>query len=614
MDDVRRTFKSPRVKESPFKVGKSARNPKNQSPVASPAGRRKSARQTPKIRLRHDNSQIQFEPITSSPTNPFNQESQVLTERQKEMIERQRLAGGLFANLGAPSPQRDVARSPMEIHSDAPSVDELPSRRSRTTPLKTLAAMGPMDAFLGSSPTPHARRRSQRIVSDGADLATPSAVRTVQIITDDSFGSSPPRLERVKDSGVKQPAKNDAANAVEYEQAGSSFAQSFEDTTINEDTTLNEDPFTAPTGQDDSDEMGESISGDTVMSDMAGNAVDSQLTAQIDADMQAADANHSFDTQESESVNETPKPTRGRRRSKAEPSSASHVGNSFESPTPVKGTPRSRELRRSSRHSIGSPIQPPSEKKRKQTPVKDNGKAKKAEMEGDQSKEKPTKPHAQSHEVKSLDNTAAQQPNEKSRKRKTRSSPQPAYDSQTTTPDTGRTRGPLRSQSRLKQVENAEDVAVEETPAPKRARPDGAKDVSEAKTAAPTEAHSSQSQRRVSQARVMAKSSKQPETAVIDSDAVTDYDNPDMQSATTEVAATVTSQQLRIGATPGRSFTERVILTPRSIINKLKEFKDYFLNAPGLVIGRAEEREIDDALFDIRRQVFAAGLRAETEE
>jgi hypothetical protein len=614
MDDVKRTFKSPRVKESPFKVGKSVRNPKNQSPVASPASRRKSTRQTPKIRLRHDNSQIQFEPITSSPTNPFNQESQVLTERQKEMIERQRLAGGLFANLGAPSPQRDIARSPMEIHSDAPSVDELPSRRSRTTPLKALAAMGPMDAFLGSSPTPHARRRSQRIVSDGADLATPSAVRTVQIITDDSFGSSPPRLERVKDSGVKQPAKNDAANAVEYEQAGSSFAQSFEDTTINEETTLNEDPFNVPTGRDDSDEIGESISGDTVMSDMAGNAVDSQLTAQFDADMQAADANHSFDTQEPESVSETPKPARGRRRSKAEPSSASHVGHSFESPTPVKGTPRSQELRRSSRHSIGSPIQPSSEKKRKQTPVKDKGKAKKADMEGDQSREKPTEPPAQSHEAKSLNNNAAQQPSEKSRKRKTRSSPQSTYDNQTTTPDTGRTRGPLRSQSRLKQVENAEDVAVEETPAPKRARPDGAKDVSEAKTAAPTEAHSSQSQRRVSQVRVMGKSSKQPETAVIDSDAVTDHDNPDTQSATTEVAATVTSQQLRVGATPGRSFTERVILTPRSIINKLKEFKDYFLNAPGLVIGRAEEREIDDALFDIRRQVFAAGLRAETEE
>jgi hypothetical protein len=29
------------------------------------------------------------------------------------------------------------------------------------------------------------------------------------------------------------------------------------------------------------------------------------------------------------------------------------------------------------------------------------------------------------------------------------------------------------------------------------------------------------------------------------------------------------------------------------------------------VLGRGEEREIDDALFDIRRQVHAAGLRGE---
>jgi hypothetical protein len=30
-----------------------------------------------------------------------------------------------------------------------------------------------------------------------------------------------------------------------------------------------------------------------------------------------------------------------------------------------------------------------------------------------------------------------------------------------------------------------------------------------------------------------------------------------------------------------------------------------------LVLGRNEEKEIDDALFDIRRQVHAAGLRGE---
>jgi hypothetical protein len=32
------------------------------------------------------------------------------------------------------------------------------------------------------------------------------------------------------------------------------------------------------------------------------------------------------------------------------------------------------------------------------------------------------------------------------------------------------------------------------------------------------------------------------------------------------------------------------------------------------VLGREEEREIDDALFDIRRSVYAAGLRGEGEK
>ena len=65
--------------------------------------------------------------------------------------------------------------------------------------------------------------------------------------------------------------------------------------------------------------------------------------------------------------------------------------------------------------------------------------------------------------------------------------------------------------------------------------------------------------------------------------------------------------------TPTRSFAERVILTPRSIINQLKSLKEYLFRSPSLVLGREEEREIDDALFDIRRQVHAAGLRGEGE-
>jgi hypothetical protein len=57
-----------------------------------------------------------------------------------------------------------------------------------------------------------------------------------------------------------------------------------------------------------------------------------------------------------------------------------------------------------------------------------------------------------------------------------------------------------------------------------------------------------------------------------------------------------------------------VILTPRSIINQLKSLKDYLFSAPQLVFGREEEREVDDALFHIRRGVLAAGLRGEGEK
>ena len=70
------------------------------------------------------------------------------------MIDRQRLASGLFANMGARSPRPEDVPSPMEMDSDALTADDLPGHAARATPLRALAAMGPMDAYLGSSPTP----------------------------------------------------------------------------------------------------------------------------------------------------------------------------------------------------------------------------------------------------------------------------------------------------------------------------------------------------------------------------------------------------------------------------------------------------------------------------
>jgi hypothetical protein len=619
MEDVRPAFKSPRVKESPFKIAKSTRRSLSRSPAVATPNRRSSARQTAKARLRHDNSQIQFEPIVSSPTNPFNQESQVLTERQKEMLERQRLSGGLFANMGAPSPQPDVS-SPMELHSDIVTADDVQATNSRMTPLKTIAAMGPMDAFLGSSPTPHARKSTRQIFSDEANLATPSAVRTVKVANIDELGSSPPRFERTD----ARPANSDVlvGSNFEYRQPDSTYDGSFDDgTTIDEDALLE-----AVARQDEADERaGTDTPSDVVMSDMPSSTVDLQLTAQLDADIQALTAaaeedtskptpesNNEFvaatshpqsanmhdgsDTEVDESQPDTPvaAPRREGVRTRA--------SDSASKPSSAKKTPQSQSVRRSFRHSATpSPLLALGPKLRKTSPTKVATPKRQASSEKPQDEQPspapPSKdPSPQPDADGMLDNIVVLSPTKRdsfkpeppTKKRKS------STDSHVMVPETHRKRGPVRrSQSLLSQVENSQDVLVSDTPAPKRVRQTSSQDVSEAKSSIAAQAQA----KRLSHVQVTPK--KSPEAT-----RPTSSHNP--ISASQPITATGTS-------TPSRSFTKRVILTPRSIINQLKSLKDYLWSAPAaqLVLGREEEREIDDALFDIRRRVHAAGARGE---
>jgi hypothetical protein len=654
-DDIKRPFKSPRVKQSPFKITKPRRKSKSQSPaVPSSASRRVPTRQTPKARLRHDNSQIQFEPIASSPTNPFNQESQVLTERQKEILGRQRLNTGLFAKMGAPSPQPEEVPSPMEIHSDAMTADDLPDHASRTTPLKALAAMGPMDAFLGSSPTPHARRSTQKIVSDNTDVATPTAMRNIKFAPNDDLGSSPPRYE--KDTYSK-PGQTDSevlvGSSFEYRQPESSHSVSFD-----EGTTIDEEAMLNAVAHHDIPQADSDMADDTIMSELPSSTIDLQLTAQIDADMQAhvdtkaeptdeaapesnaefvdaASHQQSFIVEDDHvgsdtEVEDSQTPTRAtagrpKKNSQADTSSTSRVGDSFNKTSSVNGTPKTHDLRRSSRHSTGSPAQPPSSKKRKQTPSKSDKKAKKAQEEAQDMPNSSQEPAAQPEEEDGmLDNIIVASPTPKpsqttnSKKRKSTSL---AENSHFIVPETNRKLNLRRSQSLLSQVENSQDL-VEDTPAPKRARQSLDKDVSEAKKTTPTPGSTGSQTKRLSHVEIVQRPSSSssnhhpsPTTQIRDTItlgrgipagmelSLAGGDKPTPEPSTTE-----TQPQ----GTPTRSFAERVILTPRSIINQLKTLKDYLFSAPAnFVLAREEEREIDDVMFDIRRQVHAAGLRGE---
>lgn len=627
VEDVQRAFKSPRVKESPFRISKSARKSSAKSPaVSTPGSRRSPARKTPRVRLRHDNSQILFEPITSSPSNPFAQESQILTERQKEMIERQRLSGGLFANMAAPSPQK-APSSPMEIHSDALTADDLPVQPSHTTPLKALAVMGPMDGFLGSSPTPHARRSTRHIASNNMGMTTPTAVRTVKLANNDELGSSPPQFEKRADVNVTQPNKDIlVGSSFEYKQPENSYDASFD-----EGTTIDEAAMLAAANDIDAEDLSKiDRSKDIMRTDVPSFTIDLQLTAQLDADIQAhimadkpdTESNNEFvdatshaqssftenqytgsDTEvDSEPASVHTKSMKRDR--EGDTSSTSRVGDSFNKPPSIRGTPQSERLRRSSRHSLtSSPNTSPSKKKkiRKQTPAKSAPEVDEP-LEEHEPTQQSTEPQVQPDEGGMLDNIVVASPKHGPGRPKKRKSMNDAESPTVHVPETNRKRGPVRrSQSTLSQVENSQDLIVEDTPAPKRARQNTNQDVSEARRTPPA-APDSQT-KRVSHVQV---TPKRPSDSLRGSSVATSIAPSEPQ----EPEQNQTSQPA-IVATPSRSFADRVILTPRSIIQQLKSLKDFLFKTPQLVLGRDEERQIDDALFDIRRQVHAAGVRGE---
>ncbi|KAF2874502.1 Rap1-interacting factor 1 N terminal-domain-containing protein [Massariosphaeria phaeospora] len=652
---------SPRVKESPFKVLKSTR--KSQSPALSS---RKTSRSTAKLRLRHDNSQIQFEPIVSSPTNPFNQESQILTDRQKEMIERQRGTANIFSSIRSTSSPGGtgtaIPSTSLEIHSDPMNADELPTANS-LTPSKALASLGSMD-FLGSSPTPQARNRIPDIVSDVTSVVTPTAVRTFRLDDNaDDLGSSPPHFEKVTNSKTKDPASditndNVAGDSFEYRQPERSYSMSFDDgTTIDEDAPELDDasPFEAPNVPD---------SGEAVLN-MPSSNLEQQLTAQFDADIR--------DTTGAEPAKEVPNESNNmyidaRSQQQAIPmtniahaagdaevddtqialamavtqdedgqnsSDISRVGDSFinlstDRLSTGKAEDSARRTPRSSRSSVlSSPAKSESSRKRKQTPVDQESKSKKVKNEEVQRRSSSLLLIDHDDGIQDCIDVALP-PARKTRKSK--GSSQSPSKSQVVVPETSRKRPIGRSTSLLSHVQtHSETVLVEDTPSPKRTRRTTHQDVSTAKNSPQRETQGSQV-KRLSHVQVTPKRSSERFSSVRGSSVATQSaasakDVQDEVSTAGQNADVVLqvdgdtrasretgqsqSRHASVTSTPSRSFAERVILTPKSILGQLKNI---LANCSQLVLGRTEEREFDDVLFDIRREVHAAGRRGEDDE
>ena len=115
----------------------------------------KSKRRSTTPRLRHDDSQIQFAAIQSSPTTDHEAESQLLTEHQQEVRERQKENQGLFPTL---------VSDPSIVSTDGSRIESsLPAGRSKSTHLPRAATPGregSFEDFVTSTPTP---RRGQLV-------------------------------------------------------------------------------------------------------------------------------------------------------------------------------------------------------------------------------------------------------------------------------------------------------------------------------------------------------------------------------------------------------------------------------------------------------------------
>lgn len=178
-------------------------------------GKRKSRKKSSVAKLRHDDSQIQFEAIAgSSPTSEAAYDSQLLTERQKEVRERQAGDAGaaMFSDIRS-SPRPHSRPSPKVVDNEI----ELPSYHSNSklrleTPTNSERQSTPdtqvienQDTYLASSPTP------ARGISTSRDLSCPPSSppgvavhahnRSAMVFKDNDIAitSSPPQAKERSD-------------------------------------------------------------------------------------------------------------------------------------------------------------------------------------------------------------------------------------------------------------------------------------------------------------------------------------------------------------------------------------------------------------------------------
>ncbi|KAH8816543.1 Rap1-interacting factor 1 N terminal-domain-containing protein [Xylogone sp. PMI_703] len=186
IDSILRKQQTPYLSVSPLPRLRST-SPMDISSILSPApsrfshsrqetpepAKRKTTRQiTPN--LKHNDSQVYFKAIESSPQAEQSFDSQLLTERQKEVRERQQTEAAMFPDIrSSPDPRlksaqrRHIPSDELQLLRSSASVSQDSSTRRDRENTPTLAT-GDGDDFITSSPTPTRTppRLNSRDVSD----------------------------------------------------------------------------------------------------------------------------------------------------------------------------------------------------------------------------------------------------------------------------------------------------------------------------------------------------------------------------------------------------------------------------------------------------------------
>ena len=169
---------SPLAKET-YKSLHHSPSPQPPSVREAPQSAKRAGETTPKGRRRHEDPRIRFAAVESSPLAPEAVDSQHLTDRQKEVKERQaNEAAAMFPEISSTS--RSSSR-PVEYHLPKlvlkPTTNEDGRSRVNDEASPILPPDILMNDFLGSSPTPSSSKKDKEQAYDDECPSSPPYVR-----------------------------------------------------------------------------------------------------------------------------------------------------------------------------------------------------------------------------------------------------------------------------------------------------------------------------------------------------------------------------------------------------------------------------------------------------